>query len=69
MALVPITSSFIKAHDYDPGTRQLVVEYHNGARYQHNDVGADKFEAFVGNPSPGGFYNKRIKDQHPGKKL
>lgn len=67
--MIPITSSFIKAHDYDSDTRLLTVEYHNGARYQHEDVPADKYEAFIGNASPGGFYNAKIKSNHPGRKL
>lgn len=67
--MTPIKSSFLKAHDYDPTSRVLTIEYQNGARYRHHDVPADKFEAFIGAASPGSFYNKRIKDHHPGRKV
>lgn len=65
----PIESSFLKAHKYDPNSRRLSVEYLNGSRYTHEDVPIEKHEAMVGSASPGSFYNKKIKTNHPGRKL
>ena len=65
----PIDSSVFTHHSYDPDTRKLRVRYHSGAVWEHDDVGADKFETFIGNESPGRFFNAKIKPNHPGRKV
>lgn len=65
----PIESSFLKAHKYDPNSRRLVVEYHDGKRYEHLDVPAEKHASMIGAQSAGAYYNSKIKDHHPGRKL
>jgi hypothetical protein len=67
--MTPIASSMFDSHNYDPDSRVLTVQFKNGATYQHADVPADKFEAFVGAASPGQFYNARIQPNHPGTKV
>lgn len=65
----PIESSMFSGHHYDPNTRTMTLRFKNGLVYQHDDVGADKNEAFLGNPSKGGYYNRKIKPMHPGRKV
>lgn len=65
----PIESSFLKAHKYDPNSRKLTVEYRSGARYAHDDVPMEKHASLIGAQSPGSYYNSKIKDHHPGRKL
>jgi hypothetical protein len=69
MNLTPIQSSMFKAAGYDPESRRMRVQFHNGAVYEHEDVPMDKYETFIANSSPGGFYNKRIKGLHAGRKI
>lgn len=67
--LTPIESSMFSHQYYDPNTRTLTVQYKNGGVYQHDDVPADKHDAFVGNKSPGKFFNDKIRNNFPGKKV
>jgi len=67
--MTPIDSTWLDAHHYDPDARVLTVRYKNGDTYRHEDVPAEKVEAFTGAASPGSFYNSKIKSNHPGKKL
>lgn len=62
--LTPIQSSMFKGHAYDPNKREMTVELNSGKRYIHSDVPAEKYEAFIGNASPGGYYNRKIKGNH-----
>lgn len=65
--MTPIESSWLKGSHYDPQSRVLTVQYHGGKTYRHEDVPAEKYEAFTGAASPGSFYNAKIKNNHPGK--
>lgn len=65
----PVTSSMVESFHHDPDTRVLTVKYKNGATYQHDDVGVDKVEALTGALSPGKFFNEKIKNNHPGRKV
>jgi KTSC domain len=65
----PIKSSLIDGHKYDPNARVLVVRLKNGLKYAHDDVPIEKYAAFVENPSPGGYWNRKIKSNHPGRQV
>lgn len=65
----PITSSLIDGHRYDPNTRVLTVRLKNGLKYAHDDVPIEKHTAMVENASPGGYWNRKIKANHPGRKV
>lgn len=67
--LTPIKSSMLQAHGYDHDTRTMRIQYHNGAIYDHPDVPFEKYHAFTGAQSPGGFFNKKIRPHHTGTKL
>lgn len=69
LEFTPIESSMLEAIHHDPNTRILTVKYKNGSTYEHSDVGADKVEALRGAASPGTFFNKKIRNNHPGKKV
>lgn len=62
-------SSALRAHHYDPQTRELTVEFTSGTRYVYDDVPAERAEAFTGNASPGGYFAGNIRNQYKGRKL
>jgi hypothetical protein len=68
-ALVPIKSSMISHHAYDPNARKMTVRFHNGTLYEYDDVPADKQDAFSQNASPGRYFNEKIKFNHFGRKI
>lgn len=67
--LTPIKSSMLTGHHYDPDGRVLTVEFQGGKRYAYSDVPAEKFEAFKGNASPGGYFAANIRNNHAATKL
>ena len=72
MANIPLSdvkSSAMSAHGYDPESRTLHVKFKDGSVYSHSDVPLEKYAAMTGADSIGNFYNKRIKNAHPGQKL
>lgn len=67
--LTPIKSSMFDGHHYDPSTRQMTVQFKNGAVHVYDDVPADKYETFVGAASPGRYFNDRIKGLFESRKV
>ena len=67
--LTPIESSMFDSQHYDANSRVLTVQFKNGAIHQYSDVPADKHDAFIGNKSPGKFFNDKIKNNFAGKKI
>lgn len=69
MKMVPIESSMLKSHGYDPESRKLRIQFHSGAVYEHEGVPLEKYAAFTGAASPGKFFNSKIKGAHKGAKI
>ena len=67
--LAPIKSSMFSGHHYDPATRQMTVQFKNGAIHQYDDVPMEKHEAFTGAFSPGQFFNEKIKSNYASRKV
>lgn len=67
--LTPMKSSMLNGQHYDAGTQTLTVEFKNGTRYSYAGVPADKYEAFSGAASPGGFFAAKIRNNHVATKL
>ena len=72
--LTPIESSMFSGHHYDPDTRQMTVQFKKkdgtpGPVHQIDDIPMEKHEAFVGNASPGRYFNERIKQMYPSRKI
>lgn len=65
----PTKSSMIDEIGYDTETKMLRVKFKNGKTYDHPDVSMEKYAAFTGANSVGGFYNTKIRDAHPGQML
>ena len=67
--LTPIDSSMFSGHHYDPNTRQMTVQFKNGAVHVYDDVPMEKHEAFTGALSPGKYFNERIKSNYLSRKV
>lgn len=60
LGVKPVVSDNVRAYDYDPTSRVLLVEFHNGALYEYKNVPqniASEFER----PHPWSRVNKTIR--------
>lgn len=64
--LVP--STVLAAWDYDPAT-QLRLLFTDGALYAYEGVPQILVEALLQSPSPGQFFNQRIRAHFPGHRI
>ena len=59
-----MTSSVIRAYNYDPQTHALDVTFVTGRRYRYAEVPASVVAALDRATSKGGFFNRRIRDRY-----
>jgi hypothetical protein len=69
MVRTPVKSSVLAAVDYDPATRRLEVEFHNGRLYRYEDVNPLDVTALLTADSVGGYFNKRIRKKYRGVRI
>lgn len=72
--LQPIDSSMLTGMHHDPHTQTLTVQYKGkdgepGAVWQHDGVGAEKAHSLEHSDSPGRYFNDKIRNVHPGRKV
>lgn len=61
-----IQSSAIRRIEHDEPSARLAVWFrHRGQPYVFRGVSRSLFEQFVKAPSPGAFFNRRIRDRFP----
>lgn len=64
-----IKSSNIKSTEYDTETKDLVVEFNNGAKYKYDGVPHQVYTRFRVSESQGKFFTTDIAKKYPYKKL
>ena len=64
-----IKSSNIKASDYATETKELVVEFNNGAKYKYDNVPHQVYTKFRLAESQGKFFTTDIAKQYSYKKV
>ena len=64
-----IKSSNIKSSEYDTETKDLVVEFNNGAKYKYNNVPHQVYTKFRLAESQGKFFTTDIAKQYSYKKV
>ena len=64
-----IKSSNIKSAEYDTESKDLVVEFNNGAKYQYNNVPHQVYTKFRLAESQGKFFTTDIAKQYSYKKV
>lgn len=61
MKLIPVSSSNLRAVGYDPDTRRLQVEFHNGSVYEYYSVPASIHTGLMSAASHGSYFDAYIK--------
>ena len=61
MKTIDVVSNAIRNIGYDPDTRQLEVEYHNGRRSRFLRVPEHKYRRLINADSIGNFFNAEIR--------
>jgi len=64
-----IKSSNIKKTEYDTDTKEMIVEFNNGMRYEYQDVPHAVYTKFRMSPSQGKFFSTDIAKKYKFKKL
>ena len=64
-----IKSSNIKSTEYDTETKELVVEFNNGAKYKYDNVPHQVYTKFRLSESQGKFFTTDIAKQYSYKKV
>lgn len=64
-----IQSSNIKKTEYDTITKNLLVEFNNGAKYEYSDVPHQLYTQFRMSDSQGKFFTSKISKTFKYKKL
>ena len=62
-------STVIRRFDYDPASRELVVEFVTGRRYLYSEVPRERAEAMRVAFAKGTYFNTRIRDRFPCRQL
>ena len=62
-------STVIRRFLFDPGSRELTVEFVTGRRYIYSDVPPEDVQAFRGAFSKGAHFNRYIRDRFPCREL
>ncbi len=69
MAWRALQSGHLYGRDYDPETKQLTVQFANGAIYRYAGVDQTKVDALDQSSSPGTYFHDKIKPAHPAQML
>ena len=60
-----VTSSNIKAVDYDSFSSTLTIDFHNGRRYQYHGVPKSMYQQLLCSASKGQFFSSFIRYHFP----
>ena len=60
----PVSSSMIASVGHVARSKLLEIEFLSGRIYQYFDVDRDTYDALLGAPSLGTFFNAHIKDEY-----
>jgi len=65
----PVESSNLNSVGYDPDTKTLEIEFHDGGIYQYFDIPANVYSGLISAPSKGKYHHKFIKSAYRYKKV
>jgi hypothetical protein len=69
MPRVPVVSSNLKSVGYDPTTRDLDIEFKNGAVYRYENVEPETYAALMAAESIGQYFTRHVKNGYSCAKL
>lgn len=64
MDMTPLTSSNLAAAGYDPESRVLRIQFHNGRTYEYDNVPQHEYDGLISAGSAGQYFNSNIKGQY-----
>jgi hypothetical protein len=64
-----ISSSKIRGVGYDPKSEVLEVEFNDGRVMAYSGVSPEVHRQFMNAPSPVSFFEDKIADEYPGRRL
>ena len=64
-----ISSSKIRGVGYDPKTEVLEVEFNDGRVTAYSGVSPEVHRRFMNAPSPASFFEDKIADEYPGRRV
>jgi len=64
-----ISSSKIRAVGYDPKSQVLEVEFNDGRVMAYSGVSPEVYRRFMAAPSPVAFFEDRIAEEYPGRRV
>ena len=65
----PVESSNLNSVGYEPDTKTLEIEFHDGGIYQYFDVPADIYQGLISAPSKGKYHHAFIKNTYRYQKI
>ena len=65
----PVESSNLNSVGYEPDTKTLEIEFHDGGIYQYFDVPADIYQGLISAPSKGKYHHAFIKNAYRYQKI
>ena len=57
-------SSHIQAHDYDPESKTMTIQFTNGAVYHYSGVPETEYYNFAQSPSPGAYFWSKMRGNY-----
>ena len=63
--MINVTSTNLRAVDYDPRTYTLTVDFRNNRRYQYHGVPSNMFQQLLHSASKGHFFSTFIRGHFP----
>jgi hypothetical protein len=64
-----VSSSNLKSVGYDPRSRTLEIEFHNGGVYQYDEVSQQTYDDLIAAASKGRYYAEHIRDHYSGRRI
>lgn len=64
-----VNASTIRSVGYDPGKQLLEIEFTGGSIVQYSGVSPEVHRQFMNAPSPGSFFQDKIDEIFPGKRV
>jgi hypothetical protein len=64
-----VSASNIRSVGYDSGKQLLEIEFSSGSIVQYSGVSPEVHRQFMAAPSPGSFYQDKIDENFPAKRI
>lgn len=66
---VTLTSSNLRAAEYDAGTQTLIIDFHGGRRYEYRNVPQNIYAGLLRAPSHGRYFHQWIRGRYSDRRI